>query len=366
MNKRRRILTISMIIIMMINIVFIASTYGLVQEKNNNLINEYGYIDITVEEAWEMLNDSSNGIQYPIDVRTDSEWIGAHIDTPFPEYARHHNFYEWDDPEILDEFLATYQGEEIIVYCKSGGRSASASSILVESDFDGTIYNMLGGITQWISLVYPTVPNRQPDQPDFSGPSSGQTGEEIDFTITTNDPDYDEVFYMINWSDGSEELLIGPYNSGEDALINHIWTETGLYSIQAKAIDSYDSESDLTIFEFSLSKTELEIVAISGGFGSVTIDIKNIGENIAEEVSSIVSVKGGLFSEINLTHTCSGCSSCGTTLDPGAVKTENTREVGFIIGLGSIEISASAWANNAEIISKKVNGFVFGPLIIIL
>ena len=54
MNKRRRILTISMIIIMMINIVFIASTYGLVQEKNNNLINEYGYIDITVEEAWEM------------------------------------------------------------------------------------------------------------------------------------------------------------------------------------------------------------------------------------------------------------------------------------------------------------------------
>ncbi|GAH02091.1 unnamed protein product, partial [marine sediment metagenome] len=186
------------------------------------------------------------------------------------------------------------------------------------------------------------------------------------FTITTNDPDYDEVFYMINWSDGSEELLIGPFDSGENVIINHIWTETGLYSIQAKAIDSYDVESDLAIFEFSLSKTELEIVAISGGFGSVTIDIKNIGENIAEEVSSIVSVRGGLFSEINLTHTCSGCSECGTTLDPGAVKTENTGEAGFIIGLGSIEVSASAWANNAEIISKKTNGFVFGPLIIIL
>ncbi len=338
---------------------------GIVDMSIGISLNSDGYIDITVEEAWALLNDTSNGIQYPIDVRTDSEWIGVHIDTPFPEYARHHNFYEWDDPEILDEFLTTYQGEEIIVYCKSGGRSVSASNILVESNFDGTIYNMLGGITQWISLEYPTVPNRQPEKPDLSGPSSGQPGEEIDFTITTGDPDYDEVFYMINWSDGSDELLIGPYNSGEDAEISHIWTETGIYSIKVKAVDIYDEESDWTIFEFSLSKTELEIFDISGGFGSVTIDIKNIGENIAEEVSTIISVNGGFFSEINLTHTCSGCSVCESTLDPGAVKTENTRESGFIFGLGSIEISASAWANNAEIISKKANGFVFGPLLII-
>ena len=75
---------------------------------------------------------------------------------------------------------------------------------------------------------------------------------------------------------------------------------------------------------------------------------------------------GGFFSGINLTHTCSGCSVCGTTLDPGDIKTENTRESGFIFGIGNIEASASTWANNAEIISKKANGFVFGPIVIIL
>jgi len=31
-------------------------------------LNSDSYIDITVEEAWNMLNDSSNGVQIPIDV----------------------------------------------------------------------------------------------------------------------------------------------------------------------------------------------------------------------------------------------------------------------------------------------------------
>jgi rhodanese-related sulfurtransferase len=313
-----------------------------------------------------MLNNTTNGMQYPIDVRTNGEWKDAHIDTPFPEYARHHNFYEWDDPEKLNDFLAAYEGKEIIVYCRSGGRSVSASNILVENDFEGIIYNMLGGIAQWIASGYPTVPNRRPENPDISGPSSGLPGEEIEFTIITDDPDYDKVSLMINWSDGTDETFIGPYNSGEDVKINHTWMENGIYSIKVKSIDPYNEESEWSTIEFSLSKTYLDIIDIRGGFGSVIIDIKNTGEYTAEEISSTISVHGGLLSGINLTHTCSGCDVCGSTLDPSAIKTENTRESGFILGFGTIEVSVSAWANNAEIITKKVSGVVFGPLIIIL
>lgn len=362
MNKNRSTISVSMTIILLINIFFITSVYGGINEGNNT----DKYVDITVEEAWELLNDTSNGIQYPIDVRTDSEWISAHIDAPFPEYARHHNFYEWDDPEILNEFLTTYQGKEIIVYCQSGGRSVSASNILIDNDFDGVIYNMLGGITQWISSGYPTNPNRQPEKPFISGPSSGIPGEESEFIIKTDDPDYDKVYFMINWSDGYDETLIGPYDSSEDAQIGHTWTKNGIYLIKVKAIDTYGKESEWATFEFSLSKTELEIIDIKGGFGSVIIDIKNTGTHIAEGISSVISVHGGFFSGINLTHSCSGCDICGTTLDPGAIKTENTKESGFILGVGNIEVSVSAWANNAEKINKKTNGFVFGPLIVIL
>ncbi len=113
------------------------------------------YNDITVDEAWDLLSDTSNGIQIPIDVRTDSEWITEHIDTPYPENPHHHNYIDWNDQDVLNEFLSTYEGQELIIYCKSGGRSASAATILVQNEFNGVIYNMLGGITEWKNKGYP-------------------------------------------------------------------------------------------------------------------------------------------------------------------------------------------------------------------
>jgi len=117
---------------------------------SNNLI------DITVDEAWDLLNDTSNGIQIPIDVRTEDEWKTEHIDTPYPENPRHHNFLEWSDPNILQDFISTYDGQQIILYCGMGGRSTSAANMLVENEFNGVIYNMLGGINEWKNQGYPT------------------------------------------------------------------------------------------------------------------------------------------------------------------------------------------------------------------
>lgn len=113
-------------------------------------------IDITVEEAWNLLTDTTNGIQIPIDVRTDEEWKTEHIDTPKPENPIHHSYLEWADPNILQDFISTYDGQEIIVYCKVGGRSKAAANILIENNFNGVVYNMLGGITDWKNKGYPT------------------------------------------------------------------------------------------------------------------------------------------------------------------------------------------------------------------
>lgn len=111
--------------------------------------------------------------------------------------------------------------------------------------------------------------------------------------------------------------------------------------------------------------TELEISAINGGFAQVTIDVKNIGTEIAEEIEMTIEVKGGFLSGIDVLQVCSGCSSCGTTLDPGAIKTESTKEAGLILGFGPISVDASASAINAPEVSLAVTGFVFGPFVII-
>jgi hypothetical protein len=115
----------------------------------------------------------------------------------------------------------------------------------------------------------------------------------------------------------------------------------------------------------SLDQTTLEITAAKGGFGKVSVTVKNIGNVTAEEITMTISVKGGLLGRINLTKICSGCGNCTNTILPNATKTESTTEAGKIMGFGPITISTSAEAMNAAKVEKTFNGFVLGPLVIV-
>jgi len=222
-----------------------------------NSFPSFDYIDITVEEAWNLLNDTSNGIQIPIDVRTDGEWKSEHINTPKPENPIHHNFLEWDDEQILMEFMSLYDGKEIIVYCRTGSRSVSAINILVNNGFNGIIFNMLGGITEWKAEGLPTKANQPPEEPDISGVVDGKAGEDYEYLFVSNDPENDELYYYINWSDNSTEEWIGPYDSGIEAKITHNWTDRGTYLIQSKVKDKYGDESNWSTLEVSMPKVKI-------------------------------------------------------------------------------------------------------------
>ncbi len=111
--------------------------------------------------------------------------------------------------------------------------------------------------------------------------------------------------------------------------------------------------------------TTIEIIGINGGVGGVTVDVKNTGDNTANDVWITTSINGGLLNGINLVHECSGsCSEC-IPLEPGAIKSENTLEAGFIFGIGPIEISTSAGASNADAVSMEKTGFAIGSIVII-
>jgi rhodanese-related sulfurtransferase len=200
------------------------------------------YSNITVQQAWEFLTNTSNGIQIPIDVRYDYEWVAAHIDTPYPENP--HHWPNLQNGEKLSEFLDKYQGKEIILYCKAGSRSKAAATLLVQHNFDGVIYNMLGGIDAWILAGYPTKANSPPEIPIITGETNGKAGTEYQYTFNTTDLDYDVVSYYVNWSDTTPDELTGPHPSGEAVTLSHTWAEKGTYTIKAKAIDRYNEESD--------------------------------------------------------------------------------------------------------------------------
>ena len=225
--------------------------------KVNNLSQSNdGYIDITVEETWTFLNDTTNGIQIPIDVRTDNEWRSEHIDTPPPENPRHHCLCAWDNLTIVQDFISTYSGEIIILYCRSGGRSVAAAEILIENEFTGTIYNMLGGITAWKEAGFPTIPNLKPEPPIITGKINGKAGIEYEYKFVSNDPEGDNLNYYIDWGDNNFSY-VGQFESGEEVSLTKMWVEQGTYNITAKSIDYYLAESNLTIISINMAKNKL-------------------------------------------------------------------------------------------------------------
>ena len=106
------------------------------------------YTDISVLTAYEMIN---NTIQYPnliiLDVREQSEYDVNHLynATLIPRREISARINE----------LQLYNDTEIIVYCLYGGRSALASLNLANNHNFKKIYNILGGITDWITAGYP-------------------------------------------------------------------------------------------------------------------------------------------------------------------------------------------------------------------
>lgn len=83
-----------------------------------------------------------------IDVRTPEEFSEGHI-----ENAKNINIMENDFDAQVAHLDKT---KPVMVYCKSGGRSAKASARLKELGFT-TITDLEGGITNWNSENKPTV-----------------------------------------------------------------------------------------------------------------------------------------------------------------------------------------------------------------
>lgn len=102
-------------------------------------------VDVTVEQFKTLLVEEGGTI---LDVRTPDEWAEGTIAN-----AQKIDFYSDNfttDVEQLDK------QSPVFVYCKKGGRSASAAETLKEKGFK-KVYNLDGGISAWIDAGNETV-----------------------------------------------------------------------------------------------------------------------------------------------------------------------------------------------------------------
>jgi len=99
--------------------------------------------------------------------------------------------------------------------------------------------------------------NNPPATPGIQGTTTGQPNIEYTYTVSTTDPDDDNVYYYVQWGDGAYVDWDGPYPSGTPVTFNHSWSEKSTYVVKVKAKDTNDAESAWAQIQVSIPRTKL-------------------------------------------------------------------------------------------------------------
>jgi hypothetical protein len=87
--------------------------------------------------------------------------------------------------------------------------------------------------------------NKPPNTPTIYGPTHGKPGKSYTYTFASIDPDGDDIYYyIVNWGEGHNEYIKGPFPSGSQISVGHTWTMQGKYNITVKAEDINCAESE--------------------------------------------------------------------------------------------------------------------------
>lgn len=137
------------------------------------------------------------------------------------------------------------------------------------------------------------------------------------YSFYSEDIEGDDIYYWIDWGDGEIEEWIGPYDSGEEIELKHLWKDYGTYNISVKAKDFSNMESEWSYFQVRIGNRipiKPSIIGPDEGkakneltfnFSSTDIDGDNIWYWISWGDGEVIEDFGPYESgtEIELSHT---------------------------------------------------------------
>jgi hypothetical protein len=101
--------------------------------------------------------------------------------------------------------------------------------------------------------TFTTRASQPPGEPMIFGPTTGKKGVSYNYNFLAVDPDGDNVYYRINWGDGSPVTQwIGPYPSGQFFIFPYTFSMTGTYIIKCQAKDTNNVLSDWGSLEVTM------------------------------------------------------------------------------------------------------------------
>ena len=179
---------------------------------------------------------------------------------------------EVSDPPIEGSQNYLHQSAEPILneYDPEGDGEYLNHSLGVHEHWDTSVD--IFSFERYIGIEYMAVlntDNSPPDKPTITGPNKGSPGTSYDYRINSNDPDGNNITYCIDWCGDGEIEYFGPYESGEEIKVTHIWDEQGSYTIKVKARDSNNAESGWATFTVSMPKNKLSNIILFKIFDSL-------------------------------------------------------------------------------------------------
>ncbi len=198
---------------------------------------EYG-VRVKARDQWDesdwspylMVSIDQGSIDVEIQVEPDSSMVGEVIQfNAIPMGGSEPYNFNWD---FGDENESTLQNPTHIY--SSMGQYTVSVSVTDGAGGVGSNYTTID-----IILTHP------PETPIIiSGSNENIVGQESEYKFSAEDPDNDNVYIMVDWGDNSGGIWHGPYSSGQEISLKHIWENDGNYNIKAKSKDIYEYESD--------------------------------------------------------------------------------------------------------------------------
>jgi hypothetical protein len=168
--------------------------------------------------------------------------------TTDPEGDSLYYMFDWDDGT---------EGEWIGPY--ASGQTAQAShswDIVGEYNIRVKAKDDLFGQSDWSEPhTISIVENEPPGKPVMvNGQTSGKPRTLMHFTFSAEDPEGNDISYMVSWGDGTYEPWTELKPTGTEVTFSHAWSEVNTYTINVRAKDQYEAKGPQTSFRITISK----------------------------------------------------------------------------------------------------------------